>query len=65
MNIIYCSECCEMEKVKSGSGFRFHCKKQDKYLPINTTDKDIETMYCVDGKLPRKEHNTRCNNNTW
>lgn len=65
MNIVYCNECGNLEKRKSGSGYRYYCSKEDKYFPINYTEKDIEENYCVNGKAPRKEYNTRCGDNTW
>lgn len=65
MDVIHCNECEHLHKRKAGSGYRYYCSKEDKWFPINYSDEDISSDYCIDGKLPRKEHNTRCGNNTW
>lgn len=65
MEIIYCNKCLHLQKKKAGTGDRFYCEKHDRWFPINFTQEDVSAEYCVEGKLPRREHNTRCGNNTW
>lgn len=57
--IVYCNECGNIEKQKSGDGYRYYCSKMKKFFPIRYTEKDIEKNFCINGKLPRKEHSTR------
>lgn len=65
MEVTYCNQCEFLHKRKAGSGHRYYCEKQDKWFPINYQEKDLKDDYCIDGKLPRKEHNSRCGNNEW
>lgn len=55
--VVYCNECENIKKQKSGDGYRYYCSKMGRYFPIRSTENDIGMNFCINGKLPRKEHN--------